>query len=326
MKELQKKNRIETKKKQERGITLIALVITIIVLLILAGVSIAMLTGKNGILIQAQRAKNATENAQEIEEGRLDEYNNFLNNAIGGTTTGEETTEVSVINYGDKVNYVSQKEETEGINLTWRIFYDDENYVYLISSKQDGSNTVDSCVLYDYISNYETGSEAVQQDLRYLNSKWYETLGDTPSTYSNAKAVAYLMDQNIWSEYKDSTGNASYAIGGPTLELFRNSYNATAVQNSRPNQIEIDCKIVGYEITSIENLSVDYNNGIYNNGTSSKWWLASPYGKFQFGSYMYYVSGNSNQFSNGVTSDEYGLRPVVIIPKSNFKYKIIPET
>lgn len=38
MKELQKKNRIETKKKQERGITLIALVITIIVLLILAGI------------------------------------------------------------------------------------------------------------------------------------------------------------------------------------------------------------------------------------------------------------------------------------------------
>lgn len=42
--------------KQERGITLIALVITIIVLLILAGVSIAMLTGENGLL---SRSKNA---------------------------------------------------------------------------------------------------------------------------------------------------------------------------------------------------------------------------------------------------------------------------
>ncbi len=42
--------------KQERGITLIALVITIIVLLILAGVSIAMLTGENGLL---NRSKNA---------------------------------------------------------------------------------------------------------------------------------------------------------------------------------------------------------------------------------------------------------------------------
>lgn len=44
-------------KRAKKGITLIALVITIIVLLILAGVSIAMLTGKNGIITQAQNAK-----------------------------------------------------------------------------------------------------------------------------------------------------------------------------------------------------------------------------------------------------------------------------
>ena len=43
-----------------KGITLIALVITIIVLLILAGVSIAMLTGSNGILTQANRAGEAS--------------------------------------------------------------------------------------------------------------------------------------------------------------------------------------------------------------------------------------------------------------------------
>lgn len=43
-----------------KGITLIALVITIIVLLILAGVSIATLTGKSGILVQAQKAKEET--------------------------------------------------------------------------------------------------------------------------------------------------------------------------------------------------------------------------------------------------------------------------
>ena len=51
------------KTKEERGITLIALVITVIVLLILAGVSIAMLTGNNGILTQAQKSKQATEEA-----------------------------------------------------------------------------------------------------------------------------------------------------------------------------------------------------------------------------------------------------------------------
>ena len=54
--------------KNNRGITLIALVITIIVLLILAGVSIAMLTGENGILTQAQNAKEETDKATEEEK------------------------------------------------------------------------------------------------------------------------------------------------------------------------------------------------------------------------------------------------------------------
>ena len=75
-------------KTKESGITLIALVVTIIVLLILAGVSIAMLTGENGILNQATKAKNETEKAQANEALILDEYNKFLNNAIGGTTGG----------------------------------------------------------------------------------------------------------------------------------------------------------------------------------------------------------------------------------------------
>ena len=59
---------MKTKFKENKGITLIALVITIIVLLILAGVSIAMLTGENGILTQAQNAKNKTDKATEEEK------------------------------------------------------------------------------------------------------------------------------------------------------------------------------------------------------------------------------------------------------------------
>ena len=49
---------------KNKGISLIALVITIIVLLILAGISIAMLTGENGILTKATTAKDETKKAQ----------------------------------------------------------------------------------------------------------------------------------------------------------------------------------------------------------------------------------------------------------------------
>lgn len=57
--------------KERKGITLIALVITIIVLLILAGIGIATLTGQNGILTQAQNAKTTTENKSAEEKVKL---------------------------------------------------------------------------------------------------------------------------------------------------------------------------------------------------------------------------------------------------------------
>ncbi len=56
------------RKERNKGITLIALVITIIVLLILAGVTITTLTGDNGILAQANKAKTQTEKSAEEEK------------------------------------------------------------------------------------------------------------------------------------------------------------------------------------------------------------------------------------------------------------------
>ena len=63
--------------KKQTGITLIALVITIIVLLILAGVSIAMLTGNNGILTQANQAKENTKIATAKEKVQLEVAGSF---------------------------------------------------------------------------------------------------------------------------------------------------------------------------------------------------------------------------------------------------------
>ena len=65
-------------KKNTRGITLIALVITIIVLLILAGVTIAALSGDNGILTRAKEAKEKTKLAQKEEEKTLSNMENIL--------------------------------------------------------------------------------------------------------------------------------------------------------------------------------------------------------------------------------------------------------
>ena len=73
---------LKKKFKERKGITLIALVITIIVLLILAGVSIMMLTGDNSILNQATNAKNNTIEGQEKEAISV-AYHGVLTDKLG---------------------------------------------------------------------------------------------------------------------------------------------------------------------------------------------------------------------------------------------------
>ena len=101
-----KRNKIRMKevKKQVKGITLIALVVTIIVLLILAGVAISLTIGQNGIFARAQNAVNVYEQATTNEqselgkaEGLIDEYlNGNGGNQGGGSGGGEYNTGTTV--------------------------------------------------------------------------------------------------------------------------------------------------------------------------------------------------------------------------------------
>ena len=86
-----------TKFKKQKGITLIALVVTIIVLLILAGVSIAMLTGNNGILTQGKRAKEETTVGHEKEAVQM-AYAGAVAKKLGEEVTAEDVNEQLTIN------------------------------------------------------------------------------------------------------------------------------------------------------------------------------------------------------------------------------------
>ena len=107
--------------KNENGITLIALIITIITLLILAGVTISMLTGESGILNKAAEAKVATERAEIIESARLEILAKQAENV--GTITDEEIAGI-LENYGE----LSGEITTEGVNLVT-----DEGYIIPVS-------------------------------------------------------------------------------------------------------------------------------------------------------------------------------------------------
>ncbi len=71
---------MKKKFKETKGITLIALVLTIIVLLILAGVTVATLTGDNGILSQAQNAKKVTEYSAAEEKVKVEVMGSYGTN------------------------------------------------------------------------------------------------------------------------------------------------------------------------------------------------------------------------------------------------------
>ena len=76
---------------KERGITLIALVVTIVVLLILAGVSINAIFSENGIIKRAKDAQNRMNNAQESDLNALNDLDKWIDNQVNGTAGGNTT-------------------------------------------------------------------------------------------------------------------------------------------------------------------------------------------------------------------------------------------
>ena len=72
----------------QHGVTLLALIITIIILLILAGITISALTGENGLIKRAVGAKANTLAAEQEEDTVLDELEQWKNNYLGKNGKG----------------------------------------------------------------------------------------------------------------------------------------------------------------------------------------------------------------------------------------------
>ena len=90
MNKQKQKKRKQREERSANGITLISLVVTIIVLIILAGVSISMLVGENGIITQARLAKEKTEQAQRDEEAGLSSLETAIQEALGNVYNEEK--------------------------------------------------------------------------------------------------------------------------------------------------------------------------------------------------------------------------------------------
>ena len=178
------KEKIENKKQQKikksnitfvktitltSGITLIALVITIVVLLILAGVSIAMLTGNNGILTQAQNAKNKAEQSEEIEKIKL------------------AVTEAQIGN--DEYKEIGQGKLQQSINERF------EGKKAIVTKEKEGIFTVNLDNKIYEIKNGEVNE--IQADLYINNSKELKTFRDEVNNGNTYKGKYIVLTNNI---------------------------------------------------------------------------------------------------------------------------------
>ena len=198
-----KKLKKEKQLKSNKGITLIALVITIIVLLILAGVSIAMLTGQNGILTQAQNAKNRTEEAQGEEENKLNEYNNIINNYVnGGTTTGgdeEESGEQAVV--GEKVTGGNKPYTNNGTAIIPEGFaivpgLDDVGEGLVISDVANDTENTGNQFVWIPVENFSEFKRYDFQNNEELSTFYTEESGDGTSTGTETQDMYKSVNDN----------------------------------------------------------------------------------------------------------------------------------
>ena len=131
--------------KSNLGITLIALIITIIVLLILAGVTLNMVMGENGLFGKANNAKNKTEVAQYEEELRMCVLELQTDAATNGTTFNMETIKnkfvekVKELENTTEIEFPTEESETR-LDGTYKgyEFYIDDKYAAHIGDKATG--------------------------------------------------------------------------------------------------------------------------------------------------------------------------------------------
>ena len=166
------------KKYTNKGITLIALVITIIVLLILAGVSIAMLTGENGVLTKATEAKYQTEIAQEKEEITM-AYASAKANKVDKIS--ENVSETELQSELDKLNSEGTTDETGELTVTYP-----NGHIYTI----------------DQSSGTISGPDIIEENTATAPELWEKT----------------TKSDNEWYSYADvSNGNQLVNANAPRL-------------------------------------------------------------------------------------------------------------
>ena len=262
--------------KSTKGITLVALVITIIILLILATISIQSLTN-TGLFKNAQKAKDETQNAAENQAKTLNEYEDELNKYVsdnknktdwtGKVNKPKLMTGMTAIKFNEPAGDEKAKEgstvKTTDTDAAW---YDYDAKKWANAQTQDGS-------MWVWIPRfaYKVNSSTKTFDVVFLK--------DTTNTYldngteKDAEKEGYIVHPAFKNE--SSTG---YENGGWDKELtgiwvskFEAGY-ATSNGNSAPKK----ASSVNYSQTSV--WASGYETGGQDGSLPARNWIDGVYG------------------------------------------------
>ncbi len=235
--------------KENKGITLIALVITIIVLLIFVGVSINMLTGNNGILTQTKLARNATEEAEKKEKNELLQIeanfnmNNYEYTDLEGNTAkipaGFTVSNVKNENLVSKGLVIIGKNGNEYVwipctedtykreTLEWEIeddngtkaIKDELTLTGIVPSKEESDNGITTEILNEIVEQVKNEIESVKNNGGYYIGR-YEV-----GKENNKAVIKANQEPNvniIWSEaYKKAK---EIDVGNKAISYLCSSY------------------------------------------------------------------------------------------------------
>ena len=247
---------------KEKGITLIALVITIIVLLILSGVSIAMLTGNNGILTQAQRAKEATEAAAKVENSALSSLEDYM------ITDGSY----------NKEKGVNEPRILSGMTEVMFNLPEGSNKGTVIKSGETG---FDENNWYDY-------SGKIDKEGKKIENRWANAVTEDGSYWVWIPRFAYKI---TYTDAKDKSKGGTIDVKfllGTTDEYYTDDTKTTkaTAQRAKSATEEVDTTTDYYVHPAFTNeSSIGYANGGWDKELTGIW-----VAKFEAG----YASGNNS--------------------------------
>ena len=221
--------------RREKGITLIALIVTIIVLLILAGVTISMATSGSGVFGRAKNAANNYRVAAKDENDALDSYSSEIDKADEGTeggsgsitytdSAGKAQTLTKGTPAGTKIGTTAN---IDGQTLNWYLFdvSDDGKTAYLVSTPTywvpDTTKEVSGAYPPKLVSNYDDNTNAMRQAI--------QKLANGTNSY-NQSSVTYTPSANAWNYFKSV--NPKWSAKRGDIDL-KNEFKTTLKENEQ---------------------------------------------------------------------------------------------